>query len=345
MDSSIREQNSFDIWRVVFTFVIMLFHLVNGSPFYDRYPMIKYHWYIAVEFFFILSGYLLMQHAEKHREESTFKYLKGRIWRLYPEYLLAFIVMALIRSYQSGLNILKIIIPNWLEAVMLQSIGTNIFPYVNNPAWYVSALLIASCLIHYMLSKHRDLYLNLIGPALIIVIFSYLYRKYERLEVFYHTEGVLGNTAILRAVMGITIGIYVYLLSQSLKSILKSVSSVLNSLIQIVLFCGALGFALLKEEGSYDFFFLIVFACALVFAADDNFLGKLADTKVIRWLSKISYCMYLSHFAAIFFLSFIWNPGEVWFWGLVPIYIVITVVLAVIYSFICDKIRKRLLSS
>ena len=153
---------------------------------------------------------------------------------------------------------------------------------------------------------------------------------------------MLGNTAILRAVMGITIGIYVYLLSQSLKSILKSVSSVLKSLIQIVLFCGALGFALLKEEGGYDFFFLIVFACALVFATDDHFLGKLADTRIIRWLSKISYCMYLSHFAAIFFLSFIWDPGEVWFWGMIPIYICITLILAIIYSLICDRFRKTI---
>ncbi len=344
MDSKTREQNSFDIWRVVFTFVIMLFHLVNGSPFYDKYPMIKYHWYIAVEFFFILSGYLLMQHVQKCKEESTFEYLKGRIWRLYPEYLLAFLVMASIRSYQSGLNIFKIIIPNWLEAVMLQSIGTNIFPYVNNPAWYVSALIISSCLIYYMLIKHRELYLNFIGPGLIILIFSYLFRKYERLELFYHTEGVFGNTGLLRAIMGITIGVYAFLAAKASRPWLKRIPTVFRSIMQVLMFGGVLGFSLIREEGSYDFFFIPVFAIGLILASDDPFLGKISDTFFIRWLSKLSYCMYLSHFAAIFVLNFFWDTGEVWFWGIVPIYVLVTVLLALIYSYICDKVRKTIMS-
>lgn len=345
MDSKTRKQNSFDIWRVVFTFVIMLFHLVNGSPFYDKYPMIKYHWYIAVEFFFILSGYLLMQHVEKCNEECTFDYLKGRIWRLYPEYLLAFLVMASIRSYQSGLNIFKIIIPNWLEAVMLQSIGTNIFPYVNNPAWYVSALLISSCLIYYMLSKHRELYLNLFGPVIIILIFSYLFRKYERLELFYHTEGVIGNTGLLRAIMGITIGVYAFCTVKALRSWLKRIPMILKSIMQVLMFGGVLIFSLLREEGSYDFFFLFVFVLGIILASDDSFFGNLSDTICVRWLSKLSYSMYLSHFTAIYILNLFWDTGRVWFWGLVPVYIVITVVLAVIYIFICDRIRKSLLPS
>ena len=340
MDSKTREQNSFDIWRVVFTFVIMLFHLVNGSPFYDKYPMIKYHWYIAVEFFFILSGYLLMQHVQKCKEANTLEYLKGRVWRLYPEYLLAFLVMASIRSYQSGLNILKIIIPNWLEAVMLHSIGTNIFPYVNNPAWYVSALLISSCLIYYMLSKHRELYLNLIGPVLIILIFSYLFRKYERLELFYHTEGVIGNTGLLRATMGITIGVYAFCASKSFGTWVKGIPSVFKSIMQVLMFGGVLGFSLIREEGSYDFFFMPVFAIGLILASDDPFLGKISDTFLIHWFSKLSYCMYLSHFAAIFVLNFFWDTGKVWFWGIVPIYVLVTVLLALIYSYICDKVRK-----
>ncbi len=307
--------------------------------------MIKYHWYIAVEFFFILSGYLLMQHVEKCKEESTYDYLKGRIWRLYPEYLLAFLVMASIRSYQSELNILKIIIPNWLEAVMLQSIGTNIFPYVNNPAWYVSALLISSCLIYYMLSKHRELYLNLIAPGLIILIFSYLFRKYERLELFYHTEGVFGNTGLLRAIMGITIGVYAFCVARASRPWLKRIPVIFKSIMQILMFGGVLIFSLLREDGSYDFFFLVVFVLGIILASDDTFLGKVSDTILVRWLSKLSYSMYLSHFTAIYILNFFWDTGKVWFWSEIPVYIVITVILAILYSFICDRIRKSLLSS
>jgi len=344
MDSKINNHidNSLSIWRIVFTFVIMLFHLVNGTYFYEKYSMIKYHWYIAVEFFFILSGYLLMKHADSNENETCLEYIKNRVFRLYPEYIIAFSVMCCVRAYNTGLNIFKIIIPNWLELFMLHSVGTNTFPYINNPAWYVSALLIGSYFIYYLIKHHKQIYLYLIGPLGVVLIFGYMYREYERLENFYHTEGILGNTALLRAFMGLTIGVYAYLISEKYKNV--RINKIVRSGLEVFLFAGILIFALLVEDGCYDFLFLPLFAIGIILASGDSMLGQISKNKIIRFLDKKSYTMYLSHFAAISFLGFFLKMSEMWKWWYIIIYILITVILSVIYSYFAEIIRKIIMN-
>ena len=57
-------ENSIYIWRIVFTVLIMVMHFNNVySKIYEN-PHITGGGYIAVEFFFIVSGYLLMVRAE-----------------------------------------------------------------------------------------------------------------------------------------------------------------------------------------------------------------------------------------------------------------------------------------
>lgn len=335
------KRNSLDVWRIFFTAVIMMFHLVDGTTFYSEYPMFKYHWYIAVEFFFILSGFLMMKHIEDNSEESVTEYLKNRIVRLYPVYILAFIVMAVIRSHISGLNIFKIVIPNWLEAFMLQSIGTNIFPYVNNPAWYVSSLLIGSYLIYYLLKKFREAYLYFIGPVTVIVVFSYMYRTYGRLENFYTTTGFFFNSGLMRAVMGLTIGIYVFLLSKGCGNGLKRIPFAIRIVLEIVFLAGPVVFALLVEDGSYDFLFVIVFAIGILLASLNEEVSGFTNSNPIKALSGLSYAMYLSHFAAIFFLNCIVNVNERWKWSFIPVYFALTLIISLIYQAIASIIVKK----
>ena len=83
-------ENSIYIWRIVFTVLIMVMHFNNVySKIYEN-PHITGGWYIAVEFFFIVSGYLLMVRAEANgKEESALRYTARRFMKLYPEYLFA----------------------------------------------------------------------------------------------------------------------------------------------------------------------------------------------------------------------------------------------------------------
>lgn len=332
--------NSFGIWRIVFTLAIMLFHFVDGTPFYSEYPMFKYHWYISVEFFFILSGFLMMQHIENSPDEDELGYIKKRIIRLYPEYFIAFMIMAVLRSFLKGLNIFKIIIPNWLELFMLQSIGTNTFPYLNNPAWYVSALLIGSYIIYFLIKRYRIVFLRFIGPLLIMLCFSYMFREYGRLENFYHTEGFLLNSALIRAVMGLTIGTYCYLIAKKNKAVIENIPAIIRTIAETGIFAGVLAFALLIEDGEYDFWFVALFATGIVLASQNRSFNRLNDTFIVKGLDKISYSMYLSHFTVMIILGNLLKTSSEWNWINVFIYIAVTIMVACVYYFIANAVIK-----
>lgn len=341
LKQDIESQNSFNIWRIVFTCVIMTFHFFDATTVYTDYPVIKYHWYIAVEFFFILSGFLMAGHMDHNPNETVLQYMKKRIIRLYPVYIFAFLVIAVIKSYVSGLNILKIVIPNWLEVFMLQSIGTNRFPYVNNPAWYVSALMIGSYFVYYFLKNHRDLFLHFIGPCTVIIAFSYMYREYGRLENFYHTDGIFMNTAILRSIMGLTIGIYVYYISKRISWKDNKYSKAFKTIMEFLCFLGPIAFALFNEEGSYDFGFIIVFAIGILLASSNKTLGKVANIGFVRFMSDMSYAAYLAHFAVIILLSRFLNLTSIWHWWYIPLYFTSVITVAMIYGF-CSNLLSSL---
>lgn len=319
--------NSLGIWRIVFTLVIMLFHLADGSKLYEEYPMFHYRWYIAVEFFFVLSGYLMMQHARRHPNESAWQYIKGRVLRLYPEYIVALLIMVLLKCGGSPVKYVKLLVANWLEVIMLQSVGTNEFPYLNNPTWYVSALLIGSYFIYYLIRNYEKIYLQFIGPLVSVIIFSFMYRQYGSLQPFYSTDGIWLNQGVMRAFLGLTVGIYVYIAADILAAKRKPKYDWILMLAEIGIFGFVLVFSLFDDRTQYDFMFLILFAVAIGLASSDRLLGKISASKPVSLLGELTYSMYLLHFAVISF-TYKYLDHTHWHWWHIPVYVVITFILA-----------------
>lgn len=57
------KNNSITFWRLAFTVLVALFHFLR---LYD----LNTGWYISVEFFFITSGFLLINTCDKKRNKS-----------------------------------------------------------------------------------------------------------------------------------------------------------------------------------------------------------------------------------------------------------------------------------
>lgn len=82
--------SSIDFLRYIFMLNICIWHL-NGQV------HILNHGYLAVEFFFILSGLFLFQDQEKHPEMKTTQYIIKRYGRFYPKYFFAFLITAIVK--------------------------------------------------------------------------------------------------------------------------------------------------------------------------------------------------------------------------------------------------------
>ena len=169
-------------WRIVFTYVIAYYHLNNA---YGNYTS----WYIAVEFFFMLSGYLLANKLYKMDESGTlgdftaWKYTWEKYKKYFPHCLFSFLVAFLIKGVYRGFAI-----RDWVretlfhipEILLIHMSGLNFendYP-VNSPTWYLSVLLIMGYFIWFFMRKSQGIYINLICPLSILIIYPFLYRTY-----------------------------------------------------------------------------------------------------------------------------------------------------------------------
>ncbi|MDK4712979.1 acyltransferase [Rhizobium sp. CNPSo 4039] len=180
--------------------------------------------YLAVDFFFILSGFVLC-HAYVARAASPnfFRsYLTDRLARLYPLHLLMLVILVPINilffwstggqflesgwSYQDG-RIYTFI----LNLVLLQNVGLTTHGSWNAPSWSISVEMVVNIALAGVITavaKDRRVWqwllvISLCSYAILMVEFGSLVTIYDR------AFGVL-NTGLLRGIGGISLGAIAY---------------------------------------------------------------------------------------------------------------------------------------
>ncbi len=80
-----------EAWRFIFSLYIVIYH-VCGHVY-----GIRSGGYISVDVFFIISGYLLA-YVQIEKNRSPIQYLKGRFLRLFPMYIIAFVIAEILNA-------------------------------------------------------------------------------------------------------------------------------------------------------------------------------------------------------------------------------------------------------
>ena len=286
--------------------MIMVYHF--DTHFFVRSIACKggvFGWYIAVDFFFIVSGFLLFKKAEKSKGTlSAVGYTIERIKKIYPPYILAFIVtfIVIMAVSNTALEYWKAdgIINALLEASLLQGVFICKGPFVNYTAWYISVLIIAGFFIYLVLSKNKKLFLYALAPINILLGFLYLYKFYGSLDVTIATEGwALLTPAMIRGLAGMSLGVYAAILSKKLQEFLNDKKAFVRVLFK-ALGIGLLTFvpiaSLRYGETSYDFLYLIlIFAGVAIAFVPFKKEPKPGFKKFIVYSSSLTLNMYLIH--------------------------------------------------
>jgi peptidoglycan/LPS O-acetylase OafA/YrhL len=134
--------------RFLFALLVVVFHgqdtLEHGG--FDNWPLVVRavisHGYVGVGFFFVLSGFILAYSYWSRLDEvrDSTKFWGARFARIYPAYLLAFVIILPIGIYatlvkgDSGLALLTV----GLQLTLLQSWVPYTALQWNGPAWSLS---------------------------------------------------------------------------------------------------------------------------------------------------------------------------------------------------------------
>lgn len=337
---------SLDIAKFAFTLMIAVYHM------WGYYGVNARGGFVAVEFFFIMSGFFLMRQFEMQASGVTpVQYTWGKIKKYYPHYIFSFFAIFLfinIVEYDNGLTaILKNLFRQATGVFMLY--GTILsdektFIY-NSMTWYISVLLLVGYILWALLKKHRT---EVMTAAPVIVFWIYAYMCYTlgttnnwRTHVF-----EVFNYAVLRAVAGMLLGMLVYqAYSRDLFLLKNSKNGTWGGYIFI-------GFGILTVAfiASYrwfnwvSFFYIACFAIGILFlvAGEENSGRTLPKSIVLLadWMAGISYAIYLNHYL-VFHMMRRYFAQEYHHW-IIPVYLIILIVYSMLTAKIVAYGRKLL---
>ena len=275
--------------------------------------------YIGVEFFFLVSGYLMASHASRaHTDgmelglvaDETWHFLLKKVRTFYPYYLSVVLLQVVIRDIlvnhysitKIGHGILQSIPTFSLTFMALNESSVSL--YVGN-TWFLSAMLIAILLLYPLLLRHYKFSVKIVFPALTLFVLGYLFGTTNTIA---YTRDWLGFAyfGVLRALAEMALGGSIFQLSIMMgmrrPHILYSEKVFTKvSITLFKLFCYGVVIAFAwgsifggKFEESFSLHALLF--CSLGILLSFSNVGYcVADCKITRYLGKISLPIFIYH--------------------------------------------------
>lgn len=287
-----KKMNSIEAFRFVFMLIICIWHYQGTKA--------LAHGYMAVEFFFILSGVLMFFSSNKEYALGTLDYTMKKVKRFAPDCLLLIAYVNLRHMILPVLLGRKELDVSWLlqalpESLFLQNTGIYTGG-VNFPMWYVSVLLFGGAFVYALLRFNKRLALSIILPMIVLVGYTYIFSmdKRGRVDGFDLHGGIY--TPMLRGVCGISLGVvlgYIFVLK---KQYIQCVKSWVIDALGMISLCLFLIFAIFPTSQSYDRYLLIVVPFLLLACfMESSLFNKLFSSSCFSILGGYSWQMLVYH--------------------------------------------------
>lgn len=291
-----------DLWKFIFAIVIVIHHS-------SYLPNLTEETYfrggsIGVEYFFIVSGFLMARSSEKitiysDLAKETCRFLKRKVKSFFPYMLFALIISATVKwFYYDGtiFDIVKIVFNAIVEVFLLRALGLN-KQFYNTPTWYLSAMIFSMTVIYPLILKYRKMFTTIVCPVLGMLILGYLYQKYGHFRAPDVFDGfVLKGT--LRAFAEICLGVFCYEIYKMINKVrLTKVSQILMTLIEYGTFLAIIFYSNLAQCWDLDCVWVVLIMIAVVIAGGNFSIASdfWNRYRLINRLGKFSLMIYLNH--------------------------------------------------
>lgn len=283
-EKDVRKNRSIEFFRFFFIMIICLWH------FKDKVSVL-YHGYLGVEFFFILSGALLLRSVEKHPEIGALDYTIKKFLRFFPKYFVSLIPIFVLVNYMwvKNLNFETIIDISFRfvsECFMLQDVG--FFPGgANYPLWFLCILLYGGGLIYSILRCSRKWALGVFFPIISYVSYAYIFNNHNS------CIGLFGNSylPVVRGMADMCLGVLLMAFITRKRSLLSNHLHLVNML-SILGLCGIVSqFFVKPAHDQYVLIFVpfILIACFL----ENTIFNKLFYHRIWEVLGGLSFELFL----------------------------------------------------
>jgi peptidoglycan/LPS O-acetylase OafA/YrhL len=301
--------------RGVASIIVVAFHVFETFNGGSRFKQIINHGYLAVDFFFLLSGFVVAYaYDDRWGKMTQWDFYKRRLVRLQPMVIMGTLIGAAFFYFQTGPAFPLIAgTPVW-QMLLVMLVGFTMIPLpismdirgwqemhpLNGPAWSLFFEYIANILYALIIRKFSKTLLTIFVVLSACMMVHYL--------VWGPTGDLIGGWSIngTQLNIGFTRLLYPFfggvLLCRMGKLIhIKNAFTVCSLLLAIVLFIPRIGGAENTwTNGLYESFaVIIVFPLIVSIGAGGEIKGKFA-AKVCKFFGDISYPLYITHYALIY---------------------------------------------
>lgn len=320
--------------RLLYAFAVFIFHSHYFHPedYYFRGGA------LAVEFFFIVSGYFMAVSIEKKYQrgvsedlgQETWAFLGGKIRSFLPELLASLIIgvfwMQVVWQDHGIRLIVKRLLSQVWEPLLLYMAGfSSPGRPINGADWYLSTMIIAMLILYPICRKYFSMSTHVIMPAIAIFVFGYFCRVYGK------TSGVLKVTALgykgmIRAFAGIALGVSCYPIITALKNReYTKKQRIFLTAAETLLYLGIFGYMFRYSKKQFDIICLLMITVAFcITCMEKGCLDHLFSQKICGFLGKYSLLLYLSHHYIAEALGVLF-PGRT-YWKVLCLYVFLTAV-------------------
>jgi len=289
-----------DGWRGVCACLVVLFHFHGYSPI--QTSSLVRNSYLFVDFFFVLSGFVIAWNyaARLGSWSEVRRFLVLRLGRVYPLHVfmlflfLAWETARLVNGMGqatppptfSGANQPGAVVSNLF---LVQSLHVHDSLTWNGPSWSISTE-VWTYVIFALVSVTLGLRLWLLALAAIVPPVALLYLSGTGMDVTF-------DWGLLRCVFGFALGVACYHIHQARPLRMAAAGPAAATAAEFATVAAVVAFVSAVDKTAWSLLAPFVFAVAvLVFASEDGAVSRVFRTAPLKWLGKLSYSIYLTHF-------------------------------------------------
>ena len=347
--------NIIEFGRFIYSLLVLGYH-IQFSYSDDKIDIFE-NGALAVEYYFLLSGYFLSRSLEKVAKDEknnilkkTYYFMKNKITALLNVHILSIIVVIIVIASCDSKNFVDKFLPGIPSIFLVHMIivWTGAFDKaLIVPEWYLSSMII--CMLFmvpiFLLStkKLKGIYSTLILIAIIalIAIITGLATKWA------FNENILYD---IRAWGEMSIGMLSYYLSICLKNkSFGNCSLILFKIFEIIGYVVPVILGVIPINKNYEVYLMMVtmvfvfFAVTFTFAEKGNVIKSQKVNYVFGYLGAISLPIYLFHPVLITLIDYL--DKDMPRWEKYVIVFPVTLILAFLYRIIADFLNKKIKES
>jgi peptidoglycan/LPS O-acetylase OafA/YrhL len=295
-----------DSWRGLCACLVVLFHFHGYSPLYSS-TLVR-NSYLFVDFFFVLSGFVIAWNYAARLDSwpAVKRFLILRAGRLYPLHLfmLLFFVAYESLKFLNGLS-QPFPAPTFSGDMQPAAILTNILLIQslhvhdgltwNGPSWSISTELwtyVLFALVSAWLGMRNWMLLAaaVAGPMLL------LHLSKTGMDTTY-------DYGLIRCVFGFALGVVCFRVHSRWPHRAAHRRPALMSSLEILTVAAVVAFVSAAGTSAWSLLAPFVFSVAvLVFAVEGGAVSRLFRVPLLKWLGKLSYSIYLTHYIFVLIL-------------------------------------------